>query len=400
MFGRGSRWRADTAFLLACLAHALTAALTRVVGRDERRWLFGARFGEAYVDNARYLFEYADERPDVRAIWLSRDAETVAAVRARGFEAYHRRSLRGRWHALRAGVVVVTHGVRDVSLSLTGGAFVANCWHGLPLKTVGFDAELAERPWPVRRAHRFLAGRLDFVLSPSPVAVHEMATGLGVPHGRVRVAPYPRYDALVGGAGAASGDEATPKLPARIADRTVVFYLPTFRDVGADVADRVDVAALDGLLDGHDAHLVVKPHPYETLTLPEELDRVSALDEATDLTALLREADVLVTDYSSVFVDFLLLDRPQVFYAPDLDAYRAERGFYYDYETMVPGPVVRDDEGLRRALSEALTGDPAAERRRALRDALLVDPGDRPAERAFEVVRAALADRASDDATR
>ena len=392
-------------FLLGCLAHALTARLTRVVGRDESCWLFGARLGRGYADNSRYLFEYVvEERPDVRAVWLSKDPETVANVRDRGYEAYHARSLRGRWLALRAGCVVVSHGLRDVSLALTGGAFVANCWHGVPLKTVGFDAEMRHQPWLCRRAHRYVVARYDLVVSPSPMAVHEMATGLGVPRDRVRVLPYPRFDPLVAPDSASSASAARALVGgdvpeggavdvAAVADGgPLVFYLPTFRERGADLGERVDFAALDRLLAEQGARLVVKPHPNERLSLPAGLDRVTALDALDDLSTALPAADVLVTDYSSVFVDHLLLDRPQVFYAPDLADYRARRGFYFDYETLVPGPVARDTDALVAALARALSDDPAAVRRRALREAFLTETGERPSARVFAAIRAELSD--------
>jgi len=388
---RTDRWRATLALLLGTLAHVVTARFTNVLGRDDSYWVFGARLGSGFVDNARYLFEYAADRPDVRAVWLSTDPETVATVRAAGYEAYHARSLRGRWLAFRAGVVVVTHGLRDVSLAWTGGAFVVNLWHGVPLKTVGFDAELADRSWLVRRLHRTIADAVDLVVSPSPMALHWMVTGLGVPRERVRVLPYPRYDPLVG---ASTGDEAAADRVATLAERgPLVCYLPTFRERGADLADRVDFAALDRLLATRGAQLVVKPHPFETATIPDRLDRVTVLDDAGDLSATLGHVDVLVTDYSSVLVDFLLLDRPIVCYAPDLAEYREERGFYVDYESFVPGPVVADDDALVDAVGRALDDDPDAPRRRALRRSFLTDPGDRPSATVFEAVRAAAGSR-------
>ena len=59
-----------------------------------------------------------------------------------------------------------------------------------------------------------------------------------------------------------------------------------------------------------------------------------------DIADLYLAADVLVTDYSSVFFDFALTDKPMVFLAPDLASYRDDnRGFYLDYHETVPGPI-------------------------------------------------------------
>ena len=64
--------------------------------------------------------------------------------------------------------------------------------------------------------------------------------------------------------------------------------------------------------------------------------------------------DVLVTDYSSVAFDYVLLDRPAVFYMPDLEQYQAERGFFYELEEYLYGPVAQDTSALIKAI---LAGD-------------------------------------------
>ena len=61
-------------------------------------------------------------------------------------------------------------------------------------------------------------------------------------------------------------------------------------------------------------------------------------------------SDLLVTDYSSAIFEFSLLERPMAFFAPDLDAYERERGFYADYRGWVPGPVFDRSDALARWL--------------------------------------------------
>jgi CDP-glycerol glycerophosphotransferase len=61
-------------------------------------------------------------------------------------------------------------------------------------------------------------------------------------------------------------------------------------------------------------------------------------------------ADVLVTDYSSSMFDFSVTGKPMIFLAPDFDEYVANRGFYFDFEKLAPGPILRDSSFLRKAL--------------------------------------------------
>ena len=78
-----------------------------------------------------------------------------------------------------------------------------------------------------------------------------------------------------------------------------------------------------------------------------------------NLNLLMKKADILITDYSSICYDFAILKRPMLFYAPDLDYYRdEERGFYEDYDSFVPGPVFRRIDDLAEELLN-LSSDPA-----------------------------------------
>lgn len=97
------------------------------------------------------------------------------------------------------------------------------------------------------------------------------------------------------------------------------------------------------------------------------IDSVHPHIKQNSMTAqqLMLVADVLVTDYSSVFFDYLILDRPIIFFAPDYKSYATKRGFYLDYKTL-PGPIIANEKDrddyyikLKRALvkSVVLSGD-------------------------------------------
>ncbi|NEB71575.1 CDP-glycerol glycerophosphotransferase, partial [Streptomyces fulvissimus] len=69
-------------------------------------------------------------------------------------------------------------------------------------------------------------------------------------------------------------------------------------------------------------------------------------------------ADVLVTDYSSIMFDYALLDRPLIHFAPDLDAYTADRGSYFDLRERAGGPVVDTQDELHEVLARLDEADP------------------------------------------
>jgi teichoic acid ribitol-phosphate primase len=153
----------------------------------------------------------------------------------------------------------------------------------------------------------------------------------------------PRTDLFFGERRAAAEARVRAAFPG-IAGRRVVLYAPTFRGESAIVARQpvdLDLLVLREVL-GEDHVVLLRQHPFvrRATALPAGLAGfvIDASGHA-DIHELMLLSDVLVTDYSSAIYEFSLLGRPMVFFAPDLEQYERERGFYFDYRAGVPGPV-------------------------------------------------------------
>ncbi len=139
------------------------------------------------------------------------------------------------------------------------------------------------------------------------------------------------------------------KLNLKIKGRKVILYAPTFRGEirHAKAPDRLDLPTMYRL---HEEYVIlVKQHPFirETLEIPEQYrDFCMEVADQMSIEELLMTADICITDYSSIVFEYSLMERPILFFAYDLDDYYDERGFYYPYESFVPGPVVRTTEEL------------------------------------------------------
>jgi CDP-ribitol ribitolphosphotransferase len=135
--------------------------------------------------------------------------------------------------------------------------------------------------------------------------------------------------------------------------RTTILYAPTFR--GADLKEAVapellDIAALHRAL-GSEYRLILRLHSFvkSAMRIPPEVgDFVVDASAEPDANEVLLAGDILVSDYSSIIFEYALLNRPMAFLAPDLAAYERERGFFFDYRTGVPGPVMEETEQLAR----------------------------------------------------
>ena len=142
------------------------------------------------------------------------------------------------------------------------------------------------------------------------------------------------------------GGEGARAYPA-LAGRRVVLYAPTFRGESAIVARQPDRprprSAARGPRQRSPRPAAAAPFVRRSTPTsgPELADFVVDASAHPDIHELMLVSDVLVTDYSSAIYEFSLLGRPMVFFAPDLAAYEAERGFYFDYRSGVPGPSSR-----------------------------------------------------------
>lgn len=139
--------------------------------------------------------------------------------------------------------------------------------------------------------------------------------------------------------------------------KELVLYAPTFRGKSHEQGVFQCPFDLDELRQrvGSKSVLLVHLHPYmrSGMNLSPDLNNfVYLIEEGYNIQELLALSDRLITDYSSIIFDFSLLNRPMAFYADDLEAYELERGFYYDFRSFIPGPLVTKTEALANWLED------------------------------------------------
>jgi len=211
-------------------------------------------------------------------------------------------------------------------------------------KSFGADEALTDRV----RIH----SNYDVCLVASQAAAPQYAEAFRQPLDRfVSRLGIPRTDVFFGEERLERIREAVRRRYGLTDGRRVVLYAPTFRGdsvTDAHATDDLDLAVLREAL-GADHVVLVRLHPFirsRTVIGPELEGFAIDVSDHPDINELMLVSDVLVTDYSSAIYEFALLDRPMVFFAPDYEAYEAERGFYFDYRTGVPGPIFETSEAL------------------------------------------------------
>jgi CDP-glycerol glycerophosphotransferase len=289
------------------------------------------------------------------ALRQRQNATTGLAIRTSKF-----RSLCALFHYLTAGSVFTTHGLLGDRVPPRRQC-VVNLWHAEPpSKAIGqyedgqppIQATFAPVMSSIGQAYR----SAEFGLHPSQAPI------LGAP----------RNDRLL----LADPVEVRRLLLGPNADMMTFLWMPTFRASGG-VRASIDTTArhpgapfgvrdldrLDRWLVGRDMRLIVKRHPLDADTLPDHFRAIHPLEQL-DLDRLnlsvytaLSAFNVLITDISSVWIDYLLLNRPIVFAFPDIEDYRANRGIVLEpYSAWVPGPIVKTIDELLEQLDRIASG--------------------------------------------
>lgn len=327
--------------------------LQLLIPRNKNIWVFGAWYGKRYSDNSKHLFEYVGKtNPGIKTIWITKNKVVKDYLIRQGQISYMAYSLQGAYYCLRAKYVFVSSVKKDVNELFINGAKTIQLWHGNPIKKIGLDDQyslsrsffyqsLVRKIFPM--AYEF---NYDHVVSSAPSSTKNLASAFDLPENRILETGCPRNDVFF-------SEEIAPinkKIKKKHFGCKIIYYLPTFRsakkpqslldleDYNENVLQKF--LETENLVFVTKGHFTVKPHNKYDI----ENDRIYHIpDEAlVDINFLLKDADILITDYSSVYFDFLLLQRPIIFAAFDLEDYISEsREMYFDYKNIVAGPIAK-----------------------------------------------------------
>lgn len=368
---------------------------TYLFPRNKNKWVFGAWKGLSYSDNPRYLFEYINKKnSDQKAIWIAKDKKVVQKVKELGYEGFYALNLLGIWHQLTAKNIVVCtdhNSLSDlVALFINKKARLIQLWHGIALKKIEYDNEYSNNDlltsWYFRLYSfgltrllmrifvPYLCQRVDMLPVTSKKMQDIFIKSFRLPREIMPILGTPRASILLDKK--KSGSKSKPKLNKRI------LYAPTFRSISPDIQGKdmlrckgkikndikstsylPDVKILEKintLMQKIKANFVIRLHPRDRDKISLfDLNKFSniQIDAIEDMQLSLLETDVLITDYSSSYFDYLLLNRPIIFAPFDLDLYLAqERGFYFDYDFHIPGARANNWVELLTCIEQVVTG--------------------------------------------
>jgi hypothetical protein len=352
-----------------------------VKGREGQAWVTGGHRGRLRADNAGALHDHIATKTEQPCFWIGNDGTYPDAL--------VRHSWRARLAIAKAPVLIYSHGEDDLDIclpvcrGLTG--LRVNASHGANLVKLGLmhPDVIRRRPPGLRLAAHLLSADYELLLCQSDLEKQCWDANSPAKANRHVICGGARIDALL-------------PLTRHPPEREIIWF-PTFRDTPSckqvlfeAIKATVSNQRLKAWLKQTGRHLYVGLHVnsggYGNITIPEGF-AISLLD-AEGLPGRLPRAELLITDYSSVLVDWLLFDRPAVFFPFDLEAYSAVRGFHLPYGDYVYGQEVHTVTELVDVLIQKRWASTAADRKRRahLKQRFLGNPDQTNATRCFECI--------------
>lgn len=334
-----------------------------------KHWVFGADQGNMYREGSKYLIEYMlKNHPDFDCIFITCNHEVEEELRRRGIPVANNYSIRGLYKIASSDCVFATQTLYDIKYSFKRkDKSFFYLVHGQPFKKAlkMLSEQDKERIFSPPKAsllgeikNKIVVSQfwnyedISFVSATSEFTAalqrNEFASNVDI-----KILGSPRNDALFD-----DDRMKTEKWNSFYEDKFVITYMPTHRKYGRGELSQTPFYHREDVqqwMREHNVILLVKQHPNMVFKLSEleETDVIKNISKAGyDPQVVIYHSDALITDYSSVWMDYLLLRRPLIFYFYD-NFEEDDAGCYYDLRDEFPNNWCQDEDGLFEMIKKA-----------------------------------------------
>jgi CDP-glycerol glycerophosphotransferase (TagB/SpsB family) len=344
-------------------------SLFQLTPKPKNIWSFKG-FGDLYIDNSMYLFEYLHDNEHlykgIRLIWVTADPKTFLNVKKKGYQVFMRNTMKGKFYLFRSKY----HFYGDYpDYFISNKTLSVNLWHGIGIKKMDFDIKtgplkaLFNDSFISRIKRPDIYRKPNFVISSSKyVTKNIFSSAFRVNENNCLNFGYPRNDIFFRNLKNTNiFDFRKNNISNRVTNKSKVYiYMPTWRDSGNNfiLDSGIDFEKLNNKLLENNDFFILKLHPNTKLNINlEEYSNILTFPENMELYKFLNYIDVLITDYSSVFFDFLLTGKKIIYFPFDLKKYSDERGFNFNYYEITSGKVVFNFEELLSEMINLMIDD-------------------------------------------
>lgn len=336
--------------------------LQKLLKRDPNLWLFGSTNSNTDSDNCYTLFQYVNKNyKEVRTVWVTRQKSVYDRMKSEGYDNIEMsNTFRGKMACLQAGVELISVGPAETNKRYINGIRQFLFWHSMLLKIIGKDNEafLQKNSGKKERfLHAFEHFSMPYLFNLKPERTFissdffnpMFASAFEIKPESILPIGQPRNDVFF----SETTEDIINQINTKYNNPTKIIYMPTFRDNLRNEGKQFNPfndygfnpKAFTELLENNNIVFLYKCHNHDGMTDIENFsDRFILLtpEKYQDTYTVLKDVDILMTDYSGVYFDFLLTKKPIILAPFDIEEYQRMRPFYYDYYENIEGCVVHD----------------------------------------------------------
>ena len=334
---------------------------------EDKTIMFSCFNGKSYACSPKAIYEYMlnDEKyKQYRFIWTFKQLEKYNDIFSKnentvlvefGTKKYKKYLAKSKYW--------IFNSKTDDYLKPKKNQVYVQCWHGTPLKRLGYDLNhfdnVLNTKNEMKKRFKIEAKKISYFISPSKYATEKFISAWNLKEIKkesiIIEEGYPRNDFLFN-----YTENDVEKIKTNIfgdstfKNKKIILYAPTFRadqhdaKLGYTYNQQIDFDKMKNEL-GNEYIILFRPHYFiaNQFDFKKYEGFIYDVSQIDDINQLYIISDILITDYSSVFFDYANLKRPIIFYMYDLEHYRDKsNGFYIDIEKELPGKIVKNNEDL------------------------------------------------------
>jgi len=365
------------------ISNLIILLISFFIPKSKKIWLMGGWFGQRFADNSRYLFLYLNDNKKKfgidKVIWITRNNDILKKLRKKGFEAYYVWEPKSIWYHFRAKVHIIDQSPFDINPFFSIRSVRINLWHGFPLKKIGTYMKNNDNKSDIKNKLRIIKEKFNinfdssglwskhYLLATSQFSAKILGNAFNVSKEKILIASYPRNDVFFNDNFEnylMDKEDNILKIvkESKKKNMLILSYFPTFRDNKVTylfgLKNEDELSVFFDFLKEQNILLISKFHfagenNYKIFS--NYSNTLINLSPEMDIYLILKYTDILITDYSSVYFDFLLRNKPIIFYPYDLEYYKnKDRGLIFDYDKFTPGPKAYNLNQLKKIITEVI----------------------------------------------
>ena len=382
---------------IALIFNVFGEILGKLIKKDSKLIIFGAMGGFYYGDNAKYVFEELS-KSNYKIYWLTRKKNVLNEIKNNNLNVASVKSIKGIYLLFKAKLAVYTNNLGDFSLYPTlapSNLKLISLRHGRSVKRVRYAKKVQSMSRSEILRIKKETKMIEYVISTSEFISKIQSEVLKLKYEKNVITGYPRNDILF-------KDFKNNIILDENKYNKLILYGPTWRHGRNPVQffpfNDLDLLRLNRFLKEKKIVIFLRPHKNELKkeSVKTEINyilsnsdniRLMGHDEFPSINEYLNSFDALICDYSALYHDYLLLDKPILFIPYDYSDFNRNNGFLYDYHKLLPGPLIKNfnmfNEELNKIHSEI---DNYNSKRKTLRDLIHKYQDSKSTKRVVEII--------------